>query len=271
MQRGSILISFDLEKAWGIHDSIGVDEYHDCLACGDENIKFILTELQKYRLKSDWAFVGQMIEDDRALWRIDENTRELLKNPSVNHMSHSYSHLEYKVKNKEEVLSDYNRFKAVFPNIEGIIFPRNRFDQDILNGVSDLGYRYFRDLSKFERILNDLGVSRKLTKVLVALNSFIPIYSINSGISRYGNISGIESSLFIRLNVSRVMLLLQYLRIFLGIIVAVCFRHNVHLWMHPHNLCCSNRNRLYLSSLFRLLGFFVRKGLLRSQNMNTII
>lgn len=270
MPRGSLLISFDLEKAWGIHDSIGVVNYHGCLSCNDENIKFFLHALEQNQLKSDWAFVGAMRKEEREEWQLSDETFSLLKQHMVNLMSHSYSHVEYKYDNQHEVLADHKRFKSVFPGIKGIIFPRNRFDRDLLIEISKLGFKYYRDLSRFERKLISVGLDKRTSKWLLAMNSFIPIYSLKAGLIEEEETTGIEASLYIRLNVSSLLLLLQFGRIVFGVVVAIFFSHRVHFWLHPHNLCCSKRNKKYIHYMFKFFGYLVRKGLLKSEEMNAV-
>jgi len=172
LKKGTLCISLDFEKFWGIHDVESLKNNEQNLIKVNEIVNRLLVLFTKYDMHCTWAIVGMLnfnhLEDlekysklinvhykekEFSPFPIDKyslqtvNSNTLLAKSEIERIkstmyqeiaSHTFSHLYCLEKGvtERDIQNDIDYFKETIGEVDSIIFPRNQINETYLNYLS---------------------------------------------------------------------------------------------------------------------------------------
>jgi len=246
MKQGGLIVSIDFELNWGYRNTSKKLE--------EKDIDFALNSLKQlfdeYNIKSTWATVGQLFFNkdknnintplyDTLQW-IEKN----LKNDSkVEIGSHTFEHVFMLESSMEEKTKDFSNMASIEElgyKLESIVFPRNQYNDSIIDICKKNGLKVFRSQQK-----NWLFHTSKLSnenKLMLLMKRAFELVPFNRSVKveTYRGMTSISDSRFFRF----------FPKSFIGNIFTKIYRNAIrtelkntlkkgeyyHIWLHPHNV-----------------------------------
>ncbi len=277
MNNSKFVISLDFELFWGVTDVQDLNSYKQNILGEWEAIPRILDLFEKFEISATWAAVGMTICEtfDEWLEFVPDETpkyknqklsnynygelakknpelffgKELLKTinscPNQEIATHSYSHMYFNEEgiDKEDMKKDLDlALKIAKTNdleYSSIVFPRNQYNQDILDLLPKYGIRNYRgNLDHFLYRDGHYLKGGKLSRSIRFLDNFIPIHTKKTyPLSEDDELRNIPAGFFLRpyQGNPKVLNPIKLKRLVNQMNKAAEAKEILHLWWHPHN------------------------------------
>ena len=192
---------------------------------------------------SNYDYIQKVLKEDEDLYLARDILKRIASEEGQEIASHTFSHfytLESgtdKAMFREDMLAFIDVANELDLSIESIVFPRNQYDQSILNTCTELGIKAYRGNSK-HFIYRPSARQGILRRGLRLLDAYLPLTGSNTYlINEAEEILNIRASRFLRpfnpslkwfenLRIKRVLNEMNF---------AAKNDQNYHLWWHPHN------------------------------------
>ncbi|ANO34980.1 hypothetical protein A6E01_17550 [Vibrio breoganii] len=305
------IISIDFEKKWGLND-LNTKFYDENIRSVPQVINETIKLFKEYDIRATWGVVGALIleksdlEDlirdkknlpsysdlsldikecihrtgyETALYNGLEEIKILSNLDTQSICSHTFWHSYY---SEDGINSNYAKLEyELFDNwlankgikwSNGMIFPRNQIEENIINSVSIDYYRSNKDN------IFDKGYSNEELNIFIKSLRFLDAYiklrknSSSKPTRKNGKIS-LPASRFLRVSVrNRFLNRMHLIRIKNEMLWAAKHNDHYHLWWHPHNFG-GNNSAYKLEMLEEILIYYKElsdKYGMKSQNMHDI-
>ncbi|WP_048306033.1 polysaccharide deacetylase family protein [Halomonas sp. PR-M31] len=317
-EKGTFVISLDFELYWGVRDKKGINDYRENILGVWKAIPAILDLLEKYNVHATWATVGILFAENKQQALLYSPTKkpsytdknlspylyleengfledemhfapDLIKKISryagQEVATHTYCHyycLEDGQSDEEfkEDISSAIKIASQY-NIEtkSLVFPRNQFNENYLNLLSDLGITSYRGTEKswIYKADHNKESKKRSRRAARLLDSYINLsghntYKIEKNDDKASPID-IRSSRFLR-PVSEKLKFLESIRlqrIKRSMKNAAKKGEIYHLWFHPHNFGVNlHENIEFLESILKYYSNLNSSYDMNSLNMSEL-
>ena len=313
---GKFIISLDFELLWGMRDKHTTETYSQNIIGVWEVLPKMIRAFENYKVKGTFATVGFLFASNKKelikyspvnkpkyldlnlspyeghFNLVKENDKFhfatdlialLQKYPNQEIASHTFSH--YYCLEKGQTIDDFRSDIIAAQNIasdkgttiSSLVFPRNQFNKEYLDCLTELGITSFRGNESiwFHKPSNGQGESL-LKRGFRLIDRYINI----SGNNCYDleNISirkpyNIPSSRFLSPFSSKLKFLenLRFRRIKKSMTYAAKNKKIFHLWWHPHNFSTHQKeNFLFLNKILLHYNYLNSKFEFESSTMNDL-
>jgi hypothetical protein len=215
MNRGTLCISLDFEKFWGVHDVSDINEVEQKMLKVSDIVSRLLKLFDKYEIHCTWAIVGllnfksveELLSINNSVCYINQklspfplskfnlskfNSNSFLGFDDILNIkkakyqelaSHTFSHfycLEIGAKSID-FMTDINLFKTHISNdIKSIVFPRNQIDSDCLKICKQNGIIAYRGNQPNRYWKNTAFSNEKITqKIGRTIDAYVKITKDN--------------------------------------------------------------------------------------------
>nr|WP_298414795.1 polysaccharide deacetylase family protein [uncultured Halomonas sp.] len=317
-EKGTFVISLDFELYWGVRDKKGINDYRENILGVWEAVPAILNLLEKYSVHATWATVGILFAKDKQqalsfsplkkpsytdknlspysyLEESDFLEDKMHFAPTlINSISkcagqevatHTYSHY-YCLESgqsgeefKEDISSAINIASQYNIVTKSLIFPRNQFNENYLNLLSDLGITSYRGTEKswIYKANHNKESKKRSRRAARLLDSYINLSGHNTykieKINEKQLPVNIRSSRFLRPYNKKLKLLepFRLQRIKKGMKHAAKNNEIYHLWFHPHNFGVNlSENIEFLESILKYYSELYHRYDMQSLNMKEL-
>ena len=312
--KGIFTISLDFELFWGVHDTRTIEAYGNNILNVHTIVPRLLTLFDKYEVHCTWATVGFLFLKDKAdllahlpaampgydnpkfdpypyIRKTDlapeyhfapELIKKIAATKGQEIATHTYSHM-YTLEEgitpasfREDMLMALAIAKREGFDLHSIVFPRNQFNDAILQVCTELGIKTYRGSeTSFVYESRNRTDETRMRRLIRLLDSYINITGHHTfKVGQRGNgIVSIPSSRFLRPYSTTLAFLtpLQLKRVINALMGASRRGEVFHLWWHPHNFGANIEENF--NSLEKILMQFKKlkdKGLMQSLNMYEI-
>jgi len=277
MSNSKFIISLDFELFWGVTDVQDLDSYRQNVLGEWEAIPRMLDQFEKYEISASWAAVGMTICENYDEWLefVPDKTpnyknkklsnynygdlaqqnpelffgKGLLKKidscPNQEIATHSFSHMYFNEDgiDKGDMEKDLDlAFKIAKANnlsYSSIVFPRNQYNDEILDLLPGFGIKNYRgNLDHFLYRDGHYLKGGKATRSIRFLDSFFPIHVKKTySIPEDEELRNIPAGFFLRpyQGNPKVLNPLKLKRLLNQMNKAAQEKEIFHLWWHPHN------------------------------------
>ena len=261
MRQKGIVISIDFELDWGYSNSKNPLNPSEVL----EGLNKLIKLLEKHQVKSTWAIVGKLFEnndkEDDTKKQLNWISNNLLNNTLVEIGSHTYTHIFCEEVPLDIFKKDVSAMNEVSIRHEvefkSIVFPRNQFDDSNLIILKKNQYTHFRDvLDKWYLKTNKYSNESIIKRYIIRFFELIPL-NRDVVVRNSENLISVSDSRFFRFFSLSVMG--KIIAPFYFMILKMEMRQSIkreklyHIWFHPHNII-KNPNGFKQFDMF--LGYY---------------
>lgn len=306
----SLVVSLDFEMRWGVLDKVDdkFDAYRENLLSVRKNVPWLLKIFEERGILATWATVGALACDDwedfnyfkpssmpnyenlglnydnnfnsvldptGEMYFAPDLIKAILCTPGQELGMHTFGHIYGTEKNvtEEQFMCDIEANRNIFLNKFGVlpnslVFPRNQciHQEYLLEKGLIQTFRGVEDASwysvKSQREKHFWNRGRALIDSINPFVSFSNAFDVTSS-------ANIKSSAMLRIHMNGVLRKLHLKKLKLNISQLESNEY-YHIWFHPHNIGSSELRKKDFVRFFDFIGDLVSKGLLNSENMQTM-
>jgi peptidoglycan/xylan/chitin deacetylase (PgdA/CDA1 family) len=155
LEQGALLISVDVELAWGFIDILGTNlamKYIDVISKRSrKNIREVLKICENLDVPMTFGFVGKLLLNNKSsntsIWHAKDIFQSVLDSRVKHEIAcHSFSHIDFSKCTKEEAKRDVSMCKKVMQDLGvnpvSFLYPRNKLGH--LDVLEKEGFKIFR-------------------------------------------------------------------------------------------------------------------------------
>ena len=248
MARGKLIISIDLELAWGVWDVLTADHLRLAETCERPICAALIELLDRYEVPATWAIVAALLDETSSLsrpgskkcWYAPDVVEQLLGAKAAHEIgSHGGKHIYFDKVDLSEALADLDFARTVHSShglaFKSFIFPRNACGH--LEQLSRVGLRTFGSADAgWTTAARRAG--RQPARIANLIDQMLPIPPrLTVAQQREGLVELERSMLLMGRNGARRMIPpgVTRAKFAVGLKRACRTGRTLHLWFHPSN------------------------------------